>query len=1407
MVWTGSRILAVHLSCLSLVGCISQVSAPNLDLTSSGKSGVVSAQSTPVASPTVNIQPILSSVSPISGTNLGGTTLTLSGTGLPTSPTVGLYIMPNGNAATAVTETCTVISATSTTILCTTSAAPLKISGDRAYGLSSVVVTDSSSGLSSWLFNSFNYTATPPTLSTVSPVTGSISGGYTATLTGTGFFLSGITVTIGGVACTSVTSTGTSITCTVGSGVAGLASVVVTNPDSNTATLSGAFTYFGSPNISVVANRLFPLTNTSGPLPQGSPLSLSILTQDVASANPQLTGCSFMPIGLHTSDPNYPVPSPCPSFPCPCASLTSLDANGALSYASFGPTPTPTNSGTFSWTPTSTQRGTYEFTFTVTTTHTGAPIPTPTYTSGFIVSVRDPDSTTNLLASVDALFSAPGSVSALSSISAIPRITANSNNNVTQSWIDLISTSSWRLATFLTSNPWVGTGEVSPTPSPYALSLSGSSSGSYNDSFSMNYLSSTGQVPASQAVSLWIKPSPSPSAGTVIIGNGGGYSNGLAVRHGVNDPNRLEFVIGSNRVGINSLNSTYSYKSLILSDSPFEYWRLGESSGTVAAGSAARGIPGTYSATGITYSAAGVVGDDTAVSFSGTSSYVQIPHTAIASPCPTFTALSVELWVKPTSLNTSAALLSKEGLDATYGYGLHQNSDNSLSFVVGNKTAGSGGTGTKITSTTHLQSISTWYHVVGTYDGVNTAQIYVNGALSGSSTSVGAHSMGSTVDLYLGQNPDGTSPYSGNLDEVVLYSRALSAQDVLNHYNTATGRATKLYPANAVLSDNPVAYYKFNELSGRVVQDYSGNNNPMQYSATGVTLMQPAPSPSPSSTASAGYPFFVARNPDDYSVAFDGSTGQAATSSHVSALNPSWFSVEAWAHLNAASDAQQTIVNSRNLVGGSYLGYLLYYSNSGNKKWGIWVSGSNPFSTNIADTYWNHLVGTYDGTILRLYVNGTLQSSAPVSGFTPSSSALFSVGVDYDGTNLFSGNIAEVAVYNYPLTATQVSNHFNYGTSWICQTRSQISTSNWSFLTALFDGTTAKLYINGQRECSVAPGMQNQSFGTLTVGAPYGQTSYDTVSYWKGLLAKISIFGVDAGNTLIDASTIKSNFAAGANRFRTTPVESIVTSGLIYHLDAANAQQGVAPYATGSYAADKSDLTWYDLATQVPGFTAPSPTPSPVPSPPVVPPVPGLFGFEAGYSNGAKGWSGAGVPVDPYRLSFDGSSNYVLNSEVINTSTVTVEAWVYIRTLPDAADSLIGGFVQGNISATRDKILLLDGSNNLIFRVNNGSDQDTSASTALSDSTWYHVVGTADGSKITAYVNGAVAGSKTSVTSTLTSYSAANLMVGGKISGGNYIQQDVAVFRIYNRALSAAEIIQNCTNQQARFGVSSCASN
>jgi len=73
------------------------------------------------------------------------------------------------------------------------------------------------------------------------------------------------------------------------------------------------------------------------------------------------------------------------------------------------------------------------------------------------------------------------------------------------------------------------------------------------------------------------------------------------------------------------------------------------------------------------------------------------------------------------------------------------------------------------------------------------------------------------------------------------------------------------------------------------------------------------------------------------------------------------------------------------------------------------------------------VVVTYDGTNMKVYVNGVLESTLASSLSVENHTQQFQLGKLSNGASYFSGLMDEVAVYGYALTATQVSEHYNAG--------------------------------------------------------------------------------------------------------------------------------------------------------------------------------------------------------------------------------------------------------------------------------------------------------------------------------------------------------------------------------------------
>src|SRR5206468_2316498 len=74
---------------------------------------------------------------------------------------------------------------------------------------------------------------------------------------------------------------------------------------------------------------------------------------------------------------------------------------------------------------------------------------------------------------------------------------------------------------------------------------------------------------------------------------------------------------------------------------------------------------------------------------------------------------------------------------------------------------------------------------------------------------------------------------------------------------------------------------------------------------------------------------------------------------------------------------------------------------------------------------WTHLAASYDGTTLRLYVNGAQVSQSAVSGSIAASSSPLRIGGNAIWGEYFTGLIDEVRVYNRALSAAELQNDMN----------------------------------------------------------------------------------------------------------------------------------------------------------------------------------------------------------------------------------------------------------------------------------------------------------------------------------------------------------------------------------------------
>lgn len=197
-----------------------------------------------------------------------------------------------------------------------------------------------------------------------------------------------------------------------------------------------------------------------------------------------------------------------------------------------------------------------------------------------------------------------------------------------------------------------------------------------------------------------------------------------------------------------------------------------------------------------THAPAGIVGQFTA----SANSYISVPST---SELKTFSALTLETWIKPGGGGEWALLMGKQlnsaDINPWYSFRLLVASANSsddgfpnpISFNIAPATTG-GEVG--VVSTTEIQN-NTWTHVAGVYDGA-TMKIYINGLLENTATQTGALKS-SDNPLYIGKAPwTNYNNYNGAMAELSIWNVARTQAELqysMSHSLTGNELGLVLY--------------------------------------------------------------------------------------------------------------------------------------------------------------------------------------------------------------------------------------------------------------------------------------------------------------------------------------------------------------------------------------------------------------------------------------------------------------------------------------------------------------------------------------------------------------------------------------------------------------------------------------
>lgn len=177
----------------------------------------------------------------------------------------------------------------------------------------------------------------------------------------------------------------------------------------------------------------------------------------------------------------------------------------------------------------------------------------------------------------------------------------------------------------------------------------------------------------------------------------------------------------------------------------------------------------------------------------------------------------------------------------------------------------------------------------------------------------------------------------------------------------------------------------------------------------------------------------------------------------------------------------------------------------------------------------------------------------------------------------------------------------------------------------------------------------------------------------------------------------------------------------------------------------------------------------------------------------------AQLPNGQWYLGFDGVNDQVSMGApaALNiTVAITVEAWLkspFTNTTGFSGNVMLS---KGWNNSRGYYLVFNTGGTSIIWGFNDGGLGKERNFVAAAN-TWYHVVGTYDGTSSKLYINGTQPGATLNYTGDIDATPADNLLLGN--DGGRYANVKFGEVRIYSRALDATEIMSNYLATKGRY--------
>jgi hypothetical protein len=468
--------------------------------------------------------------------------------------------------------------------------------------------------------------------------------------------------------------------------------------------------------------------------------------------------------------------------------------------------------------------------------------------------------------------------------------------------------------------------------------------------------------------------------------------------------------------------------------------------------------PGTNDGTSTTLPSTALVPSDLqfespysnySLNFDGVDDYIETSGPNITSGGFSFSA-----WVKTSDTVNNQVIWN--GIDSTTAKSFVRITGTALRVKIIDGSGGSNNIDNTVTT-----ADGNWHHIAFTTDGLTTTNgviVYVDGqelAVKGTLSNAG---FASTTKNQIGSYATNTWNFNGNIDEVAMWSSVLTQAQIAQVYNNGyPGDLTSLSPiswwrlgedayfvSNVVTIPNkitggPSGTGGGGDQSAFLVGDAPGSyGNGLGDSLDVFDRIGDAPQstensvsinmiPSNRHSYPAGYLPTQVNNV--FSMAFDGINDYFDTSYIIPAIS-NW-SVSFWANIVDPSNSNYYYyITARN----SSTTGLIVWSGSGS------ASSQRNFTAKINSTTitfsvasfatWYNIVITGDGSNLTAYVDGVQVATTAISTLFPTLTYTTKIGSNKDGTNyFFNGQLDEVAIFDYALSARQIKQDIYNGTT------------------------------------------------------------------------------------------------------------------------------------------------------------------------------------------------------------------------------------------------------------------------------------------------------------------------------------------------------------------------------------------